>query len=177
VSGSRKYVIRFKGLKTGKHSFAFNVDRTFFEQFENNDIIEAACHIDVDMTKQERMFELLIHITGTVDVHCDRCLGLFQLPRDILETIVVKISNTEVTKSDDIIIVSDEEHELDISQILYEFILLSLPYQCIHPVDKEGKSTCDPEMIRQLNIHSGGKEKRESDPRWDQLKGLIITKK
>jgi len=177
VRGSRKYVIRFKGLKTGKHTFAFDVDRTFFEPFGNAEIINAACHVDVEMTKQARMLELLIHITGQVEVHCDRCLGLFQLPRDILETIYVKISNTEAAKSDDIIVLSDKEHELDISQMLYEFIVLSLPYQCIHPVDKEGNSTCDPDMIKQLDIHSGVREKqRITDPRWDQLKQLMNTK-
>lgn len=170
-------MIRFKGLKTGKHQFEFDLDRTFFEPFGNTEIENAACHVDVEMTRQERMLELQIHITGTVEVHCDRCLGLFQLPRDIRETIHVKISDTEVVKSDDIIVIPDKEHELNISQFLYEFIVLSLPYQCIHPVDKEGNSTCDPEMIKQLEIHSGHKEKQiETDPRWDQLKQLRNTK-
>ncbi len=170
-------MIRFKGLKTGKHTFAFDVDKMFFEPFGNAEIKDAVCQVDVEMTKQARMLELLIHITGYVEVHCDRCLGLFQLPRDILETIYVKISNTEVVTSDYIMVISDKEHELDIAQILYEFIVLSLPYQCIHPLDKEGNSTCDPDMIKQLNIHSGGKEKqKETDPRWDQLKQLTNTK-
>jgi len=170
-------VIRFKGLKNGKHTFAFDIDGTFFEPFGNAEIKTAVCHVDVEMDKQSRMLELLIHITGYVEVPCDRCLGLFQLPRDILETIYVKVSDTEVAKSDDILIISEKEHELDISQILYEFIILSLPYRCIHPVDREGKSNCDPDMIKQLDVHSSMKEKQqEADPRWDQLKQFMNTK-
>ena len=74
-------------------------------------------------------------------------------------------------------IIPEKEHELDLSQILYEFIVLSLPYQCIHPVDNQGNSTCDPEMIKQLAMHSGStKKQKQTDPRWDQLKHLMNTK-
>lgn len=177
MRGSRKYVIRFKGLKDGKHTFEFDIDGTFFESFGNDEIKNAPCHVDVEMIKQTRMLELLIRIAGYVEVPCDRCLELLQLPCDIRETLFVKVSDTEVAKSDDILIISEKEHELDISQVLYEFIVLSLPYRCIHPADHDGRSTCNPDMIKRLDSHSGTSEKQqEADPRWDQLKKFMNTK-
>jgi uncharacterized metal-binding protein YceD (DUF177 family) len=41
----------------------------------------------------------------------------------------------------------------------------------MHPEDEEGKSNCDPEMLKTLSQHFA--EDEESDPRWDELKKLM----
>jgi uncharacterized protein len=65
-----------------------------------------------------------------------------------------------------------DEHELDMKQYFYEYILLALPIKRVHPDDKNGNSTCDPEMLKKLKEHIISEEV-ESDPRWDELKKLI----
>jgi uncharacterized protein len=174
VRGKSKYVIPFKGLKTGQHIFEFDINKEFFEPFSNVEINEASCRVEVELNKQTRILELSIHIKGYVKIRCDRCLEYFQLSRDILETLYVKFSDTEVVESDNIIIIPEKEHELDLTQIIYEYIMLSLTYESKHPEDKDGISTCDPEIIKYLDEYSRGKEnKQDTDPRWNQLKSLI----
>ena len=63
-------------------------------------------------------------------------------------------------------------HELDLQQHLYEFIHLALPIKRVHPGDKNGKSTCDPVMLKKLEELIVEEEKEER-PRWDELKKLM----
>jgi uncharacterized metal-binding protein YceD (DUF177 family) len=57
-------------------------------------------------------------------------------------------------------------------QHCYEYILLALPIQRVHPDDKNGESTCDPGMLDKLKEHIIIEEP-ETDPRWDELKKLM----
>lgn len=174
MRGKSKYVIPFKGLKTGIHKFEFDINKEFFEPFSNAEINEASCRVEVELNKQSSILELSIHIKGYVEIPCDRCLEYFQLPRDILETLYVKFSDTEVVESDNIIIIPEKEHELDLTQFIYEYIMLSLTYESVHPEEKDGISTCNPDIIKQLDEYSRGKENiQDTDPRWNQLKSLI----
>jgi uncharacterized metal-binding protein YceD (DUF177 family) len=44
----------------------------------------------------------------------------------------------------------------------------------VHPVDRNGKNTCDPLMIKKLREHliEVEAEEKKNDPRWDELKKL-----
>jgi len=64
-----------------------------------------------------------------------------------------------------------DEFHFDLSQFFYEYIHLALPIKRVHPDDKEGRSTCDPEMIKKLQEHVI-EDKNSTDPRWDGLKKL-----
>ena len=52
-----------------------------------------------------------------------------------------------------------------ISNFIYEYIMLLLPYKRVHP---EGEDLCDQEVVDKLNQHT----QNESDPRWAALKEL-----
>ncbi|GAH01766.1 unnamed protein product, partial [marine sediment metagenome] len=80
---------------------------------------------------------------------------------------------------DDVLIIGRDDHEIEVGQYLFEFILLALPYQKVHPDDSEGHSTCNPEMIKQLDAHRSSEADKEEkiDPRWDALKGIIEKNK
>ena len=74
----------------------------------------------------------------------------------------------------DILILPIDEHELDLQQHLYEFICLALPIKRIHPDDKSGNSTCDPDMLKRLKeLIIEDENENENDPRWDELKKLM----
>ena len=72
----------------------------------------------------------------------------------------------------DIISLTADEHELDLQQLLFEYIHLALPIKRVHPDDSEGNSTCDPVMLKKLNELLVEKDD-ENDPRWDELRKLI----
>jgi uncharacterized metal-binding protein YceD (DUF177 family) len=111
---------------------------------------------------------------GEVEVQCDRCLETFLTPVESRQTIFVKLGENPGEIEDDVIMIHKDDHEVEVGQLMYEFILLSLPYRRIHPEDENGQPTCDPEMIRQLEDHAGSSdEDHGTDPRWDALKGII----
>jgi uncharacterized metal-binding protein YceD (DUF177 family) len=50
--------------------------------------------------------------------------------------------------------------------------MLALPIKRVHPLDKNGKSMCDPAMLKELE-ELIIEEEKENDPRWDELKKLM----
>ena len=57
---------------------------------------------------------------GHVIVECDRCLEDLELPIESYEELIVKFGEKEETESEEVIVVSTKEYELDVSQFIYE---------------------------------------------------------
>jgi uncharacterized metal-binding protein YceD (DUF177 family) len=95
------------------------------------------------------------------------------------QSVFVKMGETPVEVEDDVLIIGRDDHEIEVSQYLYEFIILALPYQKVHPDDGAGDSACNPEMIKKLDAHRTKEPEKEekTDPRWDALKGIIEKNK
>jgi len=169
---SRSYTIPLGGLKEGRHTIDFEIGKEFFEEFEESEIKEGRLFAVIEMEKRTTHADLLIRISGTVNVSCDRCLELFPLPLDCENRLLVKFGKRIEDGDPDIISVPAEEHELDLKQHIYDYIHLALPIKRVHPDDNEGRSTCDPEMLRRLD-ELIIEEENDSDPRWDELKKLM----
>ncbi|MFP4471630.1 MAG: YceD family protein [Bacteroidales bacterium] len=165
----KKFVIPFRGLKLGVHHFDFEIDDKFFEAVESAEIEHGRVSVGVDLTKQERMLILEFGIEGMVEVSCDRCLEPLEMPVKGNERLIVKFGENRDEESDEVIIIPESDHQINISQYLYEFISLLLPMQKIHPDDEHGNSTCNPDMLERLGRRDGEKQ---TDPRWDVLKKL-----
>ncbi len=169
---SGNYCIPIGGLKEGIHTFDFIISREFFEQFEESEVREGKLTVKIEADKRSSLLDLVIKIKGTVNIPCDRCLKVFQHPLGCENRLLVKSGRVPDDSDPDIITVPFDENELDLTQFLYENILLALPIQRVHPDDKNGNSTCDPEMIKKLKEHVINEEEK-NDPRWDDLKKLM----
>jgi uncharacterized protein len=172
----KQFSIPFTGLKIGKHQFDFEIDNAFFDAFEYSLVKKGSLKVDVELDKQETMLILQIHIAGTIKLDCDKCLSEFNAPMDITERQIVKFAEDELESDDlEIIMLSKKESSLDIAEILYEFITVSVPYIKICEQDGDGVQ-CDQEMIARLeSLASPAQEEQEttsSDPRWEALKKL-----
>ncbi|MEG1621823.1 MAG: DUF177 domain-containing protein [Alistipes sp.] len=146
---AKGYSIAWKGLKSGSHTFDFKVDQALFECFGNEEIKRAACAVHLDLQRSETMLELAVTITGEVTTLCDRCLEECTLPIQFEGTLVVKFSDQEVDYDGEVLYVSPSADSVDLAQYIYESMVLSLPYQRVHP---EGQ--CDPEMLERFRIVS-----------------------
>jgi uncharacterized protein len=166
------FIIPISGLKEGRHLFDFEIGNKFFEEFEESEIKEGNLSVSVELRKRSSHFDLIIKITGEVKICCDRCLEMFFQPIACENRLLVKFGKKWDDTDPDIITIPADENELDLKQYLYEFIHLALPIQRIHPGDKPGNNSCNPDMLKKLNQHILNKEK-ENDPRWDELKKLI----
>lgn len=170
MSGS--YLIPIGGLKEGYHSFDFEIGNSFFDQFEESEIKEGNLTAVVETVKSSSLIEMVVKITGTVKICCDRCLEMFDEAVSCENRLLVKFGKNADDTDPEIITLPHDEHELDMRQFFYEYIHLALPIQRIHPDDENGNSKCDPEMLNRLKEHLVDEESRV-DPRWDELKKLM----
>jgi uncharacterized metal-binding protein YceD (DUF177 family) len=168
---SGEYSIPIGGIKEGKHTYEFEIGKKFFELFEESEVREGSLKVRVNSDKRSSLVDLEIRIDGTITISCDRCLALFSHPVSCENRLLVKFGKTFDESDPDIITLPRDEKELDMSHYFYEYILLALPISRMHPEDEEGKSNCDPEMLKTLSQHFA--EDEESDPRWDELKKLM----
>ncbi|MBI9037351.1 MAG: DUF177 domain-containing protein [Bacteroidales bacterium] len=169
MSALKRYIIQFGGLSIGNHNFEFHVDDAFFENFEYSEIKEGDVFVDVSLEKQETMLILNFSIKGNVNIICDRCSDFFDLPISTNQQLIVKFGDEDFEETDDIFVIPFNEHKIDLSQLIYEYINLSVPIKRVHPDNKHGNSTCDPEIIK---IIEGLSENNSTDNRWDALKKL-----
>lgn len=170
MSGS--CTIQLSGLKEGHHTIDFEIDKEFFEQFEESEVKEGSLIANIEIDKRSTHLDMKIGISGSVRVSCDRCLEMFSQRVTSENRLLVKFGKSLEDIDPDILSVPIDEHELDLQQQIYEFIMLALPIKRVHPADKKGRSTCDLVMLKKLEELIIVEEK-DNDPRWDELKKLI----
>jgi uncharacterized metal-binding protein YceD (DUF177 family) len=164
----KNFIIPFSGLKVGNHNFTFDIGDKFFDHFIYAEIKKGEVHIDCLLEKQSRMMILHFDISGTVRVPCDRCGEEFDLAIEGTQSLIVKYGETHTEESEDILLITEKEHELDLGQNLYEYIHLLLPIKKTHPEDEQGNSMCNPEITRFIQEPA----EQAPDPRWEVLQKL-----
>jgi len=165
------YSIPLAGLKEGRYTYDFKIGDDFFETFEGSEIRKGDFNVNVTLDKRGTLLELKIDIDGEAEVVCDRCLGNFPMHLSSSNKLIIKLGNGWDDSDPEMITMPVDEHMLELSQYFYEYVHLALPIQRIHPDDRKGKSTCDPEMLKKLEEHEIG-DKDSIDPRWEGLKRL-----
>jgi len=176
---NKEFLIPFAGLKQGKHQFEFDIDKTFFDDFGFDEYNDVNIKVNLILEKQSTMLELTFKHKGTVNVPCDLSNEDFDLPVKGKLNLIVKFGEEFNDDNDEILVLPHGEHQVDVSQYIYEMIVLSVPSKRVHPGIKDGTVAAD--MINKLNELSP-KEKQEeekkedTDPRWDELKKLLTDK-
>ncbi|MEJ6980656.1 DUF177 domain-containing protein [Pedobacter sp. P351] len=172
----QEYRIPFTGLKIGKHQFDFDIDDLFFNEFEYSLVKNGKLKVDMELDKQETMLILQFKIKGEIFSNCDFCLSDFPTVVNVDERQIVKFSDDENLEdnTDEIIVLGKNEHEINVSQLIYEYINLAVPLfnRC---EDVGNTEFCDKEVIEKLKALSAGKEEKENtdaDPRWEALKNI-----
>lgn len=166
---SDEIIIRFNDLDIGSHNFDFEIDKEFFEKFDHHDFIDCNLKVAVNLIKDERMLTLTVKVDGSVDVECDRCLDSLTIPVDSTETFIVKEGEEGGEFDDDnLIFITKNDIEVNISNQIFDIVVLSLPMRKIHPDDKNGESTCNASQLAYLS----SEEEEKIDPRWEALNKL-----
>lgn len=156
----------------GHHGYDYEIGHEFFECFEESELHQGKINVHLDLEKQERMLVLHLGFDGEVEVICDRCAYEYLQPIHGKQTVYVKFGTSEKEEEglDDVVFLPENAWEVDVSQIIYDYINILLPLHRIHPNDTEGNPGCNPEMLRLLDAL---KPPAENDPRWNALKGLL----
>jgi uncharacterized protein len=176
VKSNRQFVIPFKGLKEGRHDFIFEIGDKFFDDFPESEIKKGDVQVNVYLVKRVNMLEFEFEISGNVWATCDRCLDEFLLPIEYEANLFVKFGEISEEQTDEIILLSSSETEIDLLQYIYEFIHLSLPYRKVHPNDKKGKSLCNKEMLKKISEYTTRENiENSNNPEWDNLKNFLLN--
>lgn len=146
------FIVPINGLAQGRTEFRRRVGKTFFERFENSEILAAELDVEVSVEKSGRFIGVDCDIVGDVTVTCDRCLGDLKMPVQTGFSLSVKFGsepsdgNGSVENGREIVWLPESDADFDLSQIVYDYVCLSLPVQRVHP---EGE--CDPETLKYLS--------------------------
>ena len=146
---NKQYSVAYKGLKNSSFDFVFEVDNTLFEAYECRDIHGGKCKVEATMLKSDHQLDFDFTITGEVICECDRCLEDCSMPIDYEGQMIVRISDVEGEYDGEVMWLNPNENEVDLTQYIYESIVLSLPYQRVHP---EGE--CNPDMLAHITVVS-----------------------
>jgi uncharacterized metal-binding protein YceD (DUF177 family) len=176
-----EFLIPFIGLKLGKHQFEYQINKAFFESFDYDEFESADIKVSVVFDKKSTMLELNFKHKGTIHVPCDLTNEMFDFPIKGNLKVIVQFGEEYNDDNDELLILPHGEHEINIAQIIYEMIALSIPFRKVHPGVKDG--TLDSEALRKLNelrveeIKEENKNTEDNiDPRWDKLKQLLTDK-
>ncbi len=155
VGMNERFIIPLNGLTAGENMFSWQAGKEFFESFENTEILDAHLDADVRVEKSGRYIGVDCDVRGEVTVECDRCLDELDMPVDVEIRLSVKYGSEESSEEPqpgerEVIFVPDTDAELDMSQIIYDYVCLSLPMQRMH---RPGE--CNPEAMKYYGAPEG----------------------
>lgn len=170
---NREYEIAFVGLKNGEHRFTYSINNKFFLSFGSQEFSDPSLEVVLIFEKNFGLFRLKFEILGQVTVNCDRCWDRFRLNVwDEFLQIVKQVEDPQKLKgidSTEIGFISRKESHLNVATWIYEFSLLSIPMQRIHPDLPDGTSGCNPDVINRLNFVPPKMPQKGENPIWKDL--------
>jgi uncharacterized metal-binding protein YceD (DUF177 family) len=164
----RNYDVSFSGLKTGKHQFKFEIDKSFFQLFDTEqEFTNPKISVDVFLEKHTTFLEFVIKINGIVQLVCDITNEDFEHPVENEIKVLVKFGEEYDDSEEDVITIPTNDHAFNVAQLIYEVVALSIPMKKVSP----NVSDEDLEILEKFSPKEV-EEEEKSDPRWDALKKL-----
>lgn len=175
---NREFEIAWQGLKPGPHTFEYDIDDKFMAEREPGpEFKNWKVRVAVKFDKHENFFMLNFDVDGAVTVPCDRCGDDFELRLWDEFSLLIKLTGLEEDEQpdeeNDVVFIPRSETVIDLSNWVYEFVMLSVPLQRIHPDNADGNPGCNEQALRLLGKLSEHEEDI-SNPMW---KGLDALKK
>ncbi|MBU3714556.1 MAG: DUF177 domain-containing protein [Ferruginibacter sp.] len=175
----RAYEIAFVGLKPGIHQFNYELDDKFFTEKGAKDFSNTKANVKLLLDKHQGFMLLTFEVGGTADVVCDRCGNPLKINLwDEFKVVVKLVENPDEMNNQeedpDVFYISRNESHLDVSDWLYEFVILSIPMQSMCSEEEKGGSQCNKEVLNKLNEMKERHSEQQTNPLW---KGLDKFKK
>ena len=187
--------IDLKNLPDGINSYSYELDRKYFDTIDHEEVRKGNVNVEMTVKKTIDAFEFNFHLTGTIQIPCNRCLDEMNQEIDTHNRLVVKLGEAYSEESDELIIIPADEGEINIAWYLYEFIVLDIPIKHVHEPGKCNKvmsskyrkhkavsidddedddiEEFDDEVLDEDVDEDSNDDSKDTDPRWDALKKLI----
>ncbi len=167
------FSIPFIGLKVGLHQLKFEVDDSFFAEYENSLVKQGELTVTLDLDKRSHMAVLDFSLEGTVITDCDRCMEDINLPINGEYTLHAKYSEQDMEPTDEIIYIHPRLDRLNVAQFIYEYIHLSIPM--MKTCESDPNASCNEEVLSLFEKEAeddGGEV--DKNPMWDTLNDLNL---
>jgi uncharacterized metal-binding protein YceD (DUF177 family) len=172
---NREFEIAWQGLKPGLHTFQYELNDKFIEEHKpDRDFKDLDAQVTLKFDKKTNFFLCHFDIDGSATMACDRCGDDFKLRLWDEFDLVIKLTGEDTDEDGDeadVVFIPRSETVIDISNWLYEFIMLSIPLQRVHPDTADGKPGCNPEALKLLGTLSEHHDEVKNDI-WKGLEAL-----
>ncbi|MFT4535568.1 MAG: hypothetical protein ACJA1A_001515 [Saprospiraceae bacterium] len=171
------FTIPYKGMGNGIHNLEFDIDSDFFKAFEASHLDNGKFKVLVEMDRRNESSVFTFDIEGSTKTNCDRCLESINLPMYGDFTLHVKHSH-EGESTDEIMYIHPETSTLNLSQVIYEFVLLCMPLVKTYDCENDENPPCNLNILEKLEQEEELEEEENNTKNdiWDSLKGLDLNK-
>lgn len=168
--GMNKYVIDIYRMRNQLHHFQYEIDEAFFGSFEQDLVSSGLLSVKIDLEKNDSFLGLEIGIKGTLELTCDRSLERFQHPIEESRKVIFKYGDEETEVDHDVIMITRETQQIDVGQLIFEFIGLAVPMKKLHPKFMDTDEEFGSWVYR--SDEDQEQAPQETDPRWNKLNEL-----
>jgi uncharacterized protein len=133
VKALHTYDIGLAKLSNKKHEYDFELNDAFFALFDQNLVNGGNLKAHVTLDKSELLLNFTFHITGTVNLTCDRSLDEFDHPIDTTQTLRVRFGDEEMELDENVHQIKHDAQKFNIAQHLFDFIGLAVPMKKLKP--------------------------------------------
>lgn len=172
MKGLRDFQIDIFNLSLKLHEFEFSIDDRLFSIHEQDLVKKGSGTCKLELEKSATMMTLRFHIEVDVELTCDRSLDPFDYPIKADEQVIIKFGEDNYALSEDVLVIRNDTPSINVSELIYEFIMLAIPMKKLHP-RYEADEEEDPDLIYTSSAEEDTSESDEEvDPRWEALKKL-----
>jgi uncharacterized protein len=181
----KKYSVELPKLQFGLNEDTFEIDSSFFAEFEFSPVHDGNVQVAVVIDKSSTHLDAKFHFKGEIMIECDRCLEPYPFPLDLETRIVYAFDEELEFDTDEVVLIEETTPIIHIAQDLYEIIILQIPLRRVPETDVH---LCAPQVMELLGLNPDGSPKESEvveegteseeiiDPRWQALKKLKDSK-
>ena len=161
------FTIPLEGLPFGHSDYQYVINDKFFEDKDYSEVKKGVVNLHLGVEKMETMFVLTMNFEGKVVLQCDRCGDDYEQKIEDSAEIYLKYGAEKDDEGEDVIIITKDDSEFDLSDLIYEYIILSLPIHRTH----DDESLCNQEVLAKLHNFSQSEAKNEEEEEnpWKQM--------
>lgn len=167
------FSVPLTGLSEGIHKYEFACGPSFFKEMGSTDDVIADLKVDAHIINQSSRLQLKLVYNGILHMQCDRCLIAYTKPVVLTESFWISIADI-LSIEDQIILVPAGHDRLNLSQHLYETLMLQIPLRKV-PCDDETltEAYCDKNVLQSLQgVSNTDLEHTKDLEYWNTLKKL-----
>ena len=166
-----QFDINLINIKKDVEYFDYQVDKEFFENFDQDIVSNGNINVNLKVIKTDLMITMKFNFAGNIILTCDKSLKQFEEPVQVSKTIFFKYGEENLEMDENLYQIAGNTININVSSHIMEFLILEIPFRKIHPeLRDEMEEKEDEELIYQTNKDQNIKEK--PDPRWSDLEKL-----